>query len=165
MDHVDTTPGPESTIGERLEWAREKRRMQRPDLIRAVMTWSRRTAYSNILKNNIPNSKYYPALCRVLKIRQSWLTTGEGDWDASGDSVPVEVLRIDAELLSLCYTTAHSFISRFDRKISVSQIELFTMTARLYEEAVKQPETSRTGQDLEKILFGYFTAAMNAQRA
>ena len=59
MEQENTVPGPESTIAERLEWARNLRGMERPYLIKITMGEDCRSSYTNILKKNLSTSKHY----------------------------------------------------------------------------------------------------------
>ena len=83
MEQETTIPGPESTVGERLEWARKQRHMQRPHLISITMGSDLRSSYTNILKKNLSTSKHYPTLAKALRISLEWLKTGTGKWEAA----------------------------------------------------------------------------------
>lgn len=169
MEQETTIPGPESTVGERLEWARKQRHMQRPHLISITMGSDLRSSYTNILKKNLSTSKHYPTLAKALRISLEWLKTGTGKWDAAECSETESAAaaddpqRIDENLLLSCYQTSTEFAQRFVEDAEIQPLELFAMTARLYEEARKLEKCDATESNLRKILYRHYVRAMQNQ--
>ena len=165
MEQIKNVPGPESTISERLEWARQQRQIEKPELIRTAIGWSKRSAYSNILANNLQRSKHYPALARTLKIHLKWLLKGEGDWDASAepqDGAKQGPGQINENLLMLCYQASESFAALHSEEWTATRLELFAMTARLYEEAAPLDVSMHTEENLRKMLLQHYSRAMRS---
>ena len=166
QEHSIEAPGPERTIGQRLEWAREHRNIERAELIKAVIGWPRRSAYSNIVNRNLPRSKYYAPLCRKLQINQVWLMTGNGEWDASNETdAGTDPWRINENLLMLCHQAAESFSGQHVAEADITRLELFAMTARLYEEAVKIDPSLHTEENLKRLLFQHYVRAMQFHKS
>ena len=163
MEQENTVPGHESTIAERLEWARNLRGMERPYLIKITMGEDCRSSYTNILKKNLATSKHYPALAKALKINLEWLMSGKGEWEAPEDPAK-DPTRIDEALLLACHKASQYFASRFVEDADVQPLELFAMTARLYEESRNLDPSLTTQEHLRKMLYKHYVRAVRSQK-
>lgn len=158
-------PGPEAMIGDRLEWAREQRNVERSELIRRTIGTNKRSSYTNIVKHNRTKSKAFPLFAKDLKISLRWLLTGEGQWDeedATADDFDGDE-KLNEKLLMLCHDASVLFAAKLVPDADVRPLELFTMTARLYEQAVKLDKSEWTEQNLGKLLFQHYTKAMRSR--